>query len=241
MVTISYLDSDLNGFPMLKIGHRGAKGIIRENTLPSIEYAINAGVDAIEIDVHKCATGELVVFHNHSLNRWTKSATRIEDLTLTQIKRKRLRGRHSIPTFDEVLNLVKGRVLLNVELKGRGTAVEVNAVLEPKFKEGQLNKSDFLISSFDFNELRKYRSLDEEIKIGVLYGKKWKEALAVARELKAYSMHPYHKFLKPLQMTRMRAMGYKVFPYTVNKNRDINKMRKLGVDGLFIDYPEKLK
>ena len=55
----------------LVIGHRGAKGHIVENTLESIEKALELGVDGIEIDVFKCKSGELVVFHDKTLNRLT--------------------------------------------------------------------------------------------------------------------------------------------------------------------------
>lgn len=224
---------------MLHIGHRGAKGIIRENTLPSIEYAIKSGVDAVEVDVHKCATGELVVFHNHSLTRWKRKSTRIEDLTITQIKSKKLKGRHSIPTLHEVIEAVGERVLLNIELKGEGTAKPVLELLKKGFKDENWHPDHYLISSFSERELRMFRELDNEIKLGVLYTKKWKLAFELAKELKAYSMHPYYKFLKPYQVEKMKEEGFKIFTYTVNKNRHIERMRKLGVDGMFCDYPKR--
>ena len=59
---------------LLVIGHRGAKGHIAENTLPSIAKAIELGVDGVEIDIFKCASGELVVFHDQTLEKLTNSS-----------------------------------------------------------------------------------------------------------------------------------------------------------------------
>jgi len=56
-----------NSNPLI-IGHRGARGHVAENTLPSIEKAMALGVDGVEIDIFKCASGELVVFHDQTLD-----------------------------------------------------------------------------------------------------------------------------------------------------------------------------
>ena len=68
------------------IGHRGAMGHIAENTIPSINKAMELGVDGIEIDVFKCKSGELVVFHDERLERLTNSSGFIESLELDSIK-----------------------------------------------------------------------------------------------------------------------------------------------------------
>ena len=65
-----------------RIGHRGAAGYIAENTISSFEKALELHVDAIELDVHVCASGELVVFHDEILDSLTDTSGRIEDFTL---------------------------------------------------------------------------------------------------------------------------------------------------------------
>ena len=80
------------------IGHRGAKGHLAENTLPSISKAIELGVDGIEIDVFKCASGELVVFHDKTLEKLTNSTGYIEELVLDSIRRIEVLNGYSIPT-----------------------------------------------------------------------------------------------------------------------------------------------
>ena len=71
----------------LVIGHRGAKGHAPENTLKSIQKAIELGVDGIEIDVFRCASGELVVFHDKSVEKLTDGKGYIEQMSLDSIKK----------------------------------------------------------------------------------------------------------------------------------------------------------
>ena len=91
---------------ILNIGHRGAKGHIAENTLESIQKAINLGVDGVEIDVFRCASGEIVVFHDKKLDRLTNSAGFIEEITIDALNNVLVEGKYKIPTLEEVLTPV---------------------------------------------------------------------------------------------------------------------------------------
>ena len=101
----------------LIIGHRGAKGHVAENTLPSVAKAMELGVDGIEIDIFLCKSGELVVFHDKKLDRLTNAQGYIESLEYDSIKRISVLGQYKIPTLDEVLELIDGKVFLNIELE----------------------------------------------------------------------------------------------------------------------------
>ena len=85
---------------ILNIGHRGAKGYIAENTLESIQKAINLGVDGVEIDVFRCASGEIVVFHDKKLDRLTNSAGFIEEMTIDALNNVLVEGKYKIPTLE---------------------------------------------------------------------------------------------------------------------------------------------
>ena len=76
----------------LVIGHRGAMGHETENTLASIQKALDLGVDAIEIDVFQITSGETVVFHDERVDRLTNGAGRIEEYNLSDMKKLRLDG-----------------------------------------------------------------------------------------------------------------------------------------------------
>ena len=224
----------------LAIGHRGAKGYVMENTIASIEYALNLGVNAIEIDVYRCASGEMIVFHDETLEKLSTRINRIEDLTLPEIRLVLLHGGHSIPTLEEVLLFVENRVVLNIELKGRNTALGTFKCIASSIEKGNLDKDNIIISSFHDEELRAYRSLDEDIKIGVLTRNDIEEDIVLAKELNAYSIHPYYEQLNELLIDRLHEMDFRVIPFTVNELVQIDQFVKYGVDGIFCDYPDRL-
>ena len=91
---------------ILKIGHRGAKGHVVENTLASIQKALDFGVHGIEIDVHLCKSGELVVFHDFTLDRITNGSGEISAFTLSELKQFKIEDKFEIPTLEEVLNII---------------------------------------------------------------------------------------------------------------------------------------
>ena len=99
-----------NNKEILNIGHRGARGHIAENTLESIQKAIDLNVDGVEIDVFRCASGEIVVFHDKELSRLTNSNGFIEDITLDSLNHILVEGKYKIPILEQVLQLIDGKI-----------------------------------------------------------------------------------------------------------------------------------
>jgi len=123
----------MHSFPII-IGHRGAMGYIAENTLPSIEKAIDLGANGVEIDIFRCASGELVVFHDKTLEKLTNATGYIEALDIDSIQKIEVLEGYTIPTLNEVLDLIKGRIFVNIELKGSQTAIKTNEILNSYLK-----------------------------------------------------------------------------------------------------------
>ena len=224
------------------IGHRGAMGHVAENTIPSIKKAMELGVDGIEIDVFRCKTGELVVFHDEKLDRLTNSSGLIESLELDSIKKITVLDQYRIPTLEDVLILIDGQVKLNIELKGRGTASPTNDIINQYINKGGWTNDKFIISSFKWDELEKIRSLNSLIPIAVLVNTRVNpiEALPFARKVKAIAINPNFKDLNQENIKEIQSNGFKVFPYTINELDDIERMIKLGVDAIITDYPERV-
>ncbi len=218
----------------LKIGHRGAKGYVAENTLESIKKAISLHVDMIEIDVHCCKTGELVVIHDEELGRTTSGAGLIAEKSLKELKSYRTKEGYQIPTLAEVLDLIKEKVVLNIELKGEGTAAPVLQILQayPNAKT--------LISSFNFNELMSLRSLNPEIPVAILAEDDLSIAFLQARHLKAVAIHPYHRLVNRDFVRDCHRNDIKVNVWTVNKTDKIKKLKDLEVDGIISDFPDRI-
>jgi glycerophosphoryl diester phosphodiesterase len=102
--------------------HRGAGSLEPENTLRAIRRAIALGVDQIEIDVQLTKDGHLILMHDPTVDRTTNGSGKIAELTCAEIRQLDASSGERVPTLDEALALVNGEVVLQIELKGAGTA-----------------------------------------------------------------------------------------------------------------------
>ncbi len=224
--------------PMI-IGHRGAMGYETENTIASIDKAVTLGAPMIEIDVFQIASGELVVFHDNELDRLSNASGSITSFTWEALQEVILKGDHSIPLLQTVLDQLAGRAALNIELKGPNTAAPVARLLKVYLSNGTWKEKDLLISSFDWNLLLETRDLLPEISIGVLTEAHPLEAIPMAKELSAVSINPYFKDLDAAIVTQIHAAGFKVYTWTVNAPKDLKNVKKLGVDAIFTNFPDR--
>ena len=118
------------------VAHRGDWRSAPENSLQAYQNCIDMGVDMIEIDVHKTKDGILIIMHDETLNRTSNGKGKISEHTYTEIQKLGLRSqhdawitRHKIPTLEEVLNLCKGKILINID-KGYDYFQDVLALTE---------------------------------------------------------------------------------------------------------------
>lgn len=221
------------------IGHRGAMGYETENTLASIQKAIDMGVDMIEIDVFNIKSGETVVFHDKTLDRISNATGNIEEYYLTDIKKVVLDGNHKIPLLQDVLKLIDNKVTLNIELKGEGTANRVNHITKFYIEKRGWSMENIVISSFNWDELREIRKINPDIAIAVLTEDNPVDAIPVAKELNAIAINPWFKTLSEENTNQIHDAGFKVYTYTVNEKDDIERMKEYGVDGIFTNYPDR--
>jgi len=224
----------------LVIGHRGAKGHLAENTLPSIAKAIELGVDGVEIDVFRCASGELVVFHDKTLEKLTNVTGYIEQLTLDSIQKIEVLNGFTIPTLEEVLDLIKGRVFLNIELKGTQTALLTNEVIQNYFERSEWDSSKIIISSFNWEELKIFYSVNTQVSIAVLTEDDPVDAIPIAKQLNASAINPDFTSLTASNASKIKKEGFKIYTWTVNDPQNIAEMMILNVDGIITDFPERV-
>lgn len=223
----------------LVIGHRGAMGYETENTIASIEKAIELGVSMIEIDVLRIKSGEVMVFHDKRVDRLTNGAGEIEDYYMTDVLALNLVGGHKIPTLQKVLKAVDGRVKINIELKGKRTASKVDQIIRVYERREGYPLSNYVISSFDWEELDAFRALNQEVDVAVLTDADPLQAISKAQELNAIAINPYYKNINAEIVEQIHNAGFKVYTYTVNEEADIASVKEMGVDGIFCDYPDR--
>lgn len=227
---------------VLRIGHRGSKGYVAENTLESINHAILLGVDGIEIDIFKCLSGELVLSHENSLKRLTGKSGQLEKLTLDDLKEFLVFGKYKIPTLINVLTEIRKPLFVNIELKGLNTAETTSQIIADLSQSTSWSSENFIISSFNWDELEQFRSFDEDTPVGVLVNKSMSmnEAIEFGKKINAHAIHPNFTLLNKKTVKKIRNNGFKIYTWTVNNKDDINFMKKLKVDGIISDFPDKI-
>lgn len=225
---------------LLVIGHRGAMGHETENTLASIQKALDFNVDMIEIDVFKIKTGEIVVFHDDEVDRLTDGIGAIEDYTWTELQKLTIIGKHKIPLLTTVLDTINAKAPVNVELKGAGTATDVNTIIKNYIATKNWKLEQFLISSFNWKELIAMRNVNSKIAIGVLTEEDPLQAIPMAQELQAVSINPDVKDVNLDVVMAIKKAGFKIYTYTVNDPQEIIKIKGMPVDGIFTNYPERI-
>jgi glycerophosphoryl diester phosphodiesterase len=225
---------------MIKIGHRGAKGFIAENTLESFQKALDLGVDAVELDVHLCASGELVVFHDFTVDRMTNGSGEVHKLTLAELKALKISNQYEIPTLTEVFDLIDRKCWVNVELKGHETAQATVEIIEKYISEKNWQYVDFIVSSFQKDELERVFALNKEIQLGILTQASVEQALEWAGELSAKAIHPHFSLLTEENCTETQEKGYQIFTWTVNHEEDIQRLQHYKINGIISDFPDRL-
>lgn len=240
LVFLSFGGVTVEGRPVI-IGHRGASGHAPENTLASFAKAIEFGVDAVELDVYLCKSGELVVIHDATLDRTTNGKGAVEDKTLEEIKLYTCEGGEKIPTLIEVFDLVQRRCIVNVELKGALTASPVADLIEKYVKEKGWSYEDFFVSSFDHHELFAFHKLIPEIKTGALLEGIPFHYAAFAEDIGATHAVLYYETVNKAFVEDAHRRGLLVFAYTVNDPLSMAFVQSIGVDGIITNYPDRFR
>lgn len=224
----------------LVIGHRGAMGHETENTLASVQKAIDLEVDMIEIDIFKIKSGEIVVFHDKLVDRLANATGKIEEYGIFYVKQMVLDGNHSIPILQDVINLIDNKARLNIELKGAGTCDRVNHILKYYIEKKGWTLDNFLISSFKWDELREFRRINKDIPIAILTQGNPLDAIDIAIELNAEAINPDFEKLDVESVTKIKEAGFKIYTWTVNEPSDIELAKSWSVDGIITNYPERV-
>ena len=237
----------------LVIAHRGFSARFPENTLPAFDAAVAEGADMIELDVTTSRDGHPVVIHDDTLERTTTGTGRVGDYTLAELKRLDAGGwmgmtfaGTAIPVLPEVFDAFGGRVLINVEIKSGGPCEEegiqelMQTVIDLIRRKNLL--SSVVISSGDYQVLRKVRILDGEVMLAVLGNSPEanSDVTALVKALGGLSYNPDQAYVTGELVDILHRAGILVFPWSSlpdNTAGTMERMLKLGADGFFANDP----
>lgn len=220
---------------VVNCGHRGAMAYEPENTLRSFRRAAEMGADEIELDVFRSADGELVVNHGATLHTEPRGG-RIRNMTMQQIRELRFHG-EPIPTLQESVDLCNETGMnINIEIK---TPLAVSGVVEVIRKNNLYDRCQ--VSCFFPWVLRRVKSLDEKINTGFLAAPIFPmRMMKKAADMGCFSINPFHKKTTAEYMKAARALGLKVYVWTVNEPADMRRMIETGVDCVMTNKPDVL-
>jgi glycerophosphoryl diester phosphodiesterase len=217
------------------VGHRGAAGVKPENTLAGFRYAIDLGVDYVECDVHLSRDQHLVVMHDARVNRTTDGTGSIGDLDFDAIRALDAGDGEQVPTLDEVLALVQGRVKLLCELKGEGVeAATVDAV------KSRGMAADVFFTSFDMERLEQVRLIGDDLLIGAILPDPGEEDIARALELGAAGIGIHYRNLCLRQVEQVLAEGLDLRAWNPDTLPEQRAMIALGAKGVSTNRPDIL-
>ena len=225
---------------VLKIGHRGAMGHEPENTLASVKKALELGVHMIEVDVHRSKDGHMMVIHDETLKRTTNGRGYVAKKTLAQLTRLDAGNGERIPTLVDVLDCIDKKAMVNVELKGKRTIRPVLRIIDHFVQEKGWSYDQFILSTMTRSRLKKLVKAKPKVKIGALLGYRPNGFLKFAQKCGAYSVHVRLRHFYPPLVKQAHALGLQVYVWTVNEKDSIERVVKMGADGIFSDYPDRI-
>ena len=255
----------VNAAPRILVhGHRGARAVYPENTIPAFEYAIKIGADFLEMDVAVTKDNVLVISHDPHINAEICTGPHpgiaIHELTLAELREYdcgALKNPHfskqhpvpgtRVPTLDEVLSLGEGNtVQFNIETKSFPDHPELtpapdvfsNMMLDVIRKHKLESRS--IVQSFDFRTLRAMKRLAPDIRLAALWEGKERPFPEIAREAEAGIISPAFHLVTPEQVRNSHAANIEVVPWTADTPKDWQRLIDAGVDAIITDDPAEL-
>lgn len=223
----------------LVLGHRGASRDAPENTLAAFRLALAQGADGVELDVRRCRTGEVVVFHDLDAKRLTASSLRIGQSSLVELRQLDLGRGERIPLLREVLQALPDAVL-NVELKSDRVGDPILAREVGRLLREYRAEQRAIVSSFDHLLLCAFRLLEPQIPIGLLFGKRmaWKLRLAASRRvLPSAALHPGLPLATDEHLRDWLRQRRAVLVWTVDDPAEVARLCQLQVAGVITNTP----
>ncbi|MDH6019292.1 glycerophosphoryl diester phosphodiesterase [Vibrio splendidus] len=229
------------------VGHRGVAGTHPENTKASIEQAAKLGLKWIEVDIQPTQDDQLVVCHDHTLERCSDGKGRVDEHTLAELrqldfgrwKSEQFAG-EKILTLEELLTLVEQHDLsVNLEIKvdSRHQAPYVVDLLHDELIRSNLDTDKVLLSSFSHQVVAEMASHLPRYRVGVITEQLTQDDLMLINEVKAFSCHMNYEHVDQSDLDTLNEANIQAWCYTVNDPSRFKFLSK--VDAVFTDFPNQ--
>ncbi len=258
----------MNSSPFLSIGHRGAAAYATENTLSSIQAALDCQVDMVELDVRRTKDGQLVLGHDRYLHG-QHSKLKISQHTLAQLQHLTLAGGETVPTLKQALEFINSRALINIDLKESGYEAEVVDIVKQLHLQHRV-----MFSSLSPRSLKTVKTINAEFFVALSYPSTYLIRLYDISYFKPFfnylgnkklAMYPFFTTIRTVLPYKVRRLAadqgidaliirspfislklvdavhkkeLKLYTWPADASEDLLKLKKLGVDGASSNKPD---
>lgn len=228
----------------LNCAHRGASGYAPENTLAAMRLALQMGADMAELDVQQTADDALVVIHDTSLHRttdgrgkvWRKSLKELKEFDAGSWFAPEFKGER-VPLLTEVIELVRGKMRLNIEVKLHGHERDVVSLLLECLRREEFIDS-CIVTSFGHEVAAEIKRRAPALQVGCICDRHgFREQNFTAR---VDLLSVQHRLVDADFMEKARAAGKQVHVWTVNDTSRMRQIIELGADAIITNYPDRL-
>jgi len=226
---------------LINYAHRGASEYAPENTLSSFYLGLLQGANGIETDVQRTKDGELVLFHDDTVDRVSDGHGKLCDHTLKELKSLKIYGNSTLGFYDRAVTLreflekfAQYDISFAIELKGAGVEEDTLAMIK---EFGLMDKTTF--TSFQFDYIKKIKQLDPAARIGWLTNGSEEDA-AKLLEIGGEEIAPKAELVTAELMEKWRSCGLGVRAWGLSSVALMKKMCSLGVDGMTVNFPDRL-
>lgn len=228
---------------MINYAHRGASEYAPENTLSSFYLGLLQGANGIETDVQKTKDGVLVVFHDDTLDRVSDKQGKLSDYTWEELKDVKIYGNNTTGFYDRIVTLreflekfSECDIKFAIELKGADVEKETLELVK-EFKI--MNKTTF--TSFKYDYIKKIKEMDRTARIGWLTSSIDDETINALLKIGGEELAPKAELITEELMEKCKKLNLGVRAWGVFNIQLMKKMCTLGVDGMTVNFPDRLQ
>lgn len=211
------------------IAHAGCDEQYPPNTLTAFKRSAPY-VDAIEMDLRRCGSGEIILFHDEKVGRKTGGDSYISDMDLDILKKEVIiESDERIPTLQEALETVPADIELNLELKETGLIPDIERITAEY-------ENDLLISSFNNQTIEAVLERGWDVQVASLFETDPIPSAQEAAKLGCDAVHPHFKLCFDSEIvSKAQDLNLDVNVWTVGSKKNLHDLATIGVDGVIID------
>ncbi len=216
---------------ILNIAHRGFTRQFPDNTLEAFEAAIRIPVDGIECDVHETSDNRFVIFHDREIH-----GRDINRMSLDEIDQVKLEGKYRVPTLEQTLELCRGKILLNIEIK---RVSSLDRFLE--LVRAKLQPEEVVFSSFNRDIVIELAHLAPDIQRGILSAFEIKDPVELAKSASSEMVVARFSCVNTELVRQARDADLMVFVWGCVDMTEVRSALTMDIDGVITDFPDETR